>query len=146
MNIYKLAPHDTQAFTALIRIFKAVFAVNGPMPEPSYLHGLLSKPDFKVFVVTEEGEVVGGLTIYVLHHYYETRPIAFIYDVGIAEAFQRKGYGKALMTQVRKYSLEAGFAELFVEAEADDADAIEFYRITGPSAEIGVHQFSYQPY
>jgi hypothetical protein len=44
---------------------------------------------------------------------------------------------------VRRDCLDRGFAELFVEAEADDTDAIEFYRRTDPNREMMAVQFSY---
>jgi GNAT superfamily N-acetyltransferase len=65
------------------------------------------------------------------------------YDVGISPSFQGKGYGQALIAHVRKDCLDRGFAELFVEAEADDTDAIEFYRRTDPNREMMAVQFSY---
>ncbi len=144
MEIFKLEPDDVESFEALIDIFRDVFEVNGPTPDHGYLKGLLHNPDFMVFVVKLDQRIVGGLTIYVLHHYYETSPIAFIYDVGISPSFQGKGYGKALMAHVRKHFFEHGFTELFVEAEADDKDAIEFYRRTDAASEIRVVQFSYK--
>lgn len=143
MEVVKLELDDVAAFESLISIFKELFEVDGSTPDRSYLNRLLTNPDFMVFVVKLEQQVIGGLTIYTLHHYYETRPIAFIYDVGIAPSFQGKGYGKALMAHVYKHCLKQGFAELFVEAEADDTDAIEFYRRTGPSREMNSVQFSY---
>lgn len=143
MEIVKLQPDDADAFKSLIGIFRDVFEVQGASPDYAYLQRLLINPDFMVFVVKVDQVIIGGLTIYVLCHYYESRPIAFIYDMGISAAFQGKGYGKALMAYVRKYCLDQGFAELFVEAEADDADAIEFYRKTSPTRELDVVQFSY---
>jgi aminoglycoside 3-N-acetyltransferase I len=144
MEIVKLEPHDVDYFEALIGIFRDVFEVSGPTPDPGYIKGLLNNPDFMVFVVKLGQRIVGGLTIYVLHHYYQTQPIAFIYDVGISPGFQGKGYGKALVAHVRKHCFEHGFAELFVEAEADDTDAIGFYRKTKSDSEMRVVQFSYK--
>ncbi|MGB4771699.1 MAG: GNAT family N-acetyltransferase [Chitinophagaceae bacterium] len=142
MEIRKLSKDDVDAFASLIHIFKDVFEVKAAMPGDAYLQNLLRNPDFMVFVVKQDELIVGGLTIYVLHHYYDTRPMAFIYDVAISSAFQRQGFGKALMAQVRSHCHAHGFAEIFVEAEADDPDAIEFYRRTKMHKEMAVVQFS----
>jgi aminoglycoside 3-N-acetyltransferase I len=144
MEIVRLEPDDAADFEALIGIFREVFEASRPTPDPGYLKGLLDNPDFMVFVMKLDQRIIGGLTIYVLHQYYETQPIAFIYDVGISSSFQGKGYGRALMAHVRSHCFEHGFTELFVEAEADDTDAIEFYRKTNAASEMRVVQFSYK--
>lgn len=72
-----------------------------------------------VFVVRLNNRVVGGLTVYVLHRYFNTKPIAYIYDVGIKPEFQGQGLGKDLMAEVCKFCKENGFEDAYVEAEGD---------------------------
>jgi aminoglycoside 3-N-acetyltransferase I len=95
------------------------------------------------FVVKVNNKVVGGLTIYVLHGYYGTKPIAYIYDVGIAPEFQGKGFGKALIAQVCDFCKTNGFEDAYVEAERDDIGAVNFYRKTKFSNEINAIHFTY---
>jgi aminoglycoside 3-N-acetyltransferase I len=143
MTIKKLHPDEVSDFIRLIEIFKLVFENDNDTPPAGYLGQLLSKEDFFVFVVSIDGIIVGGLTIYVLHPYYSTNPIAYIYDVGIAPEFQGRGLGKALMAEVGRFCQANGFDEAYVEAEADDADAVHFYRKTAFSDEMNAVHFTY---
>lgn len=143
MKIKKLGKSDVPEFLKLIEIFKEVFESDDVVAQSAQLEKLLSNPGFLVFVVTINNEVVGGLTIYVLHRYYQSNPIAYIYDVGVAPAHQGKGYGKALIAEVCNFCRQEGFIEAYVEAENDDIDAVEFYRRTSFSSEMNAIHFTY---
>jgi aminoglycoside 3-N-acetyltransferase I len=143
MQIKKLEKGDISDFVKLIHIFKDVFENEEGVALPEQLEKLLSNPDFLVFVVTINDEVIGGLTIYVLQRYYHSKPVAYIYDVGIAPDFQGKGYGKALMTEVCNFCRQNGFEDAYVEAESDDNAAVEFYRKTKFSSEMNATHFTY---
>jgi aminoglycoside 3-N-acetyltransferase I len=129
-EIRKLGKENAELFEALIRIFHEVFDRGGPIPSKEYLERLLTRPDFWVVAALRGDDVIGGLTVYVLPGYYDERPSAFIYDVGVMPAFQGKGVGKELMRVTAAYCRAQGFREAFVEAEADDPDAIAFYQKT----------------
>jgi aminoglycoside 3-N-acetyltransferase I len=143
MEIKKLEKNKTSEFRNLIEIFKDVFENDRQTLDIDYLSRLLSKNDFIVFVVKVENKVVGGLTIYVLHSYYSTKPIAYIYDIGITKRFQGQGLGKALITEVCKFCKANGFEDAYVEAESDDIDAVSFYRKTKISNEMNAIHFTY---
>lgn len=143
MHIKKLEKVDITDFIKLIRIFKRVFENDEAVAHSERLGKLLSHPDFIVFVVAINNEVIGGLTAYVLHRYYNSKPIAYIYDVAIESNFQGKGYGKALITGFCNFCRQNGFEEAYVEAESDDADAVNFYRTTQFSNELKATHFTY---
>lgn len=143
MDINKLNLENLEDFKSLIEIFKIVFENNEPIAKDESLLKLLSNPDFLVFVLKLNNKVVGGLTIYVLHRYYEAKPIAYIYDVGVSPDFQSKGYGKALISEVCNYCKINGFDDAYVEAESNDIDAVEFYRKTKFSSEMNTIHFTY---
>lgn len=143
MDINKLNLENLEDFKSLIEIFKIVFENNEPIAKDESLLKLLSNPDFLVFVLKLNNKVVGGLTIYVLHRYYEAKPIAYIYDVGVSPDFQSKGYGKALISEVCNYCKINGFDDAYVEAESNDIDAVEFYRKTKFSSEMNAIHFTY---
>lgn len=143
MDINKLNSENLEDFKSLIEIFKIVFENNEPIAKDESLLKLLSNPDFLVFVLKFNNKVVGGLTIYVLHRYYEAKPIAYIYDVGVSPDFQGKGLGKALISEVCNYCKINGFDDAYVEAESDDIDAVEFYRKTKFSSEMNAIHFTY---
>ena len=143
MEIRKLDRNDVSDFRSLVEIFKHVFENEEPLSDNEQLGKLLSNPDFLVFVVRQNDQVVGGLTIYVLHRYYGSKPLAYIYDVGIAPEFQGQGLGKALMAEVCKYCEDHGFEDAYVEAESEDQDAVDFYRKTKFSSELNAIHFTY---
>ncbi len=143
MEIKKLNSDSLKDFKSLIEIFKLVFENNEPIADNEQLGKLLSNPDFFVFVVKSNNKVVGGLTIYVLHRYFGTKPIAYIYDVGVSPDFQRQGLGKALIAEVCNFCKQNDFEDAYVEAESDDIDAVEFYRKTEFSSEMKAIHFTY---
>lgn len=143
MLIKKLTGENIAEFRSLVEIFNHVFENNGAIVDATALKKLLDNPDFAVFVVLEHQQVIGGLTVYVLHSYYHPKPIAYIYDVGIHTPFQGKGYGKMLMKEVCKYFEQNGFDHAYVEAESDDVDAVQFYRKTPFTSELNAIHFTY---
>lgn len=144
MEIKKLDKKDVSDFRSLIEIFKTVFENDEPIACEEQLSWLLANPDFMVFVVKLNNTVIGGLTIYVLHSFYKTKPQAYVYDVGIAPNFQGKGFGKTLMETVCNFCEINGFGGLYVEAEADDEDAVCFYQRTSFQQQMNAVHFTYQ--
>ncbi len=141
--VKKLNHDDVLEFRDLIEIFRDVFEVEELIPDDNHLSTLLTKPDFLVFVVKANQRVLGGLTIYVLNSYHAIKPVAYIYDVAVTPQFQGKGFGKLLIAEVCKYCKASGFADVYVETESDDTDAVGFYRKTKCSSEMNVLQFTY---
>ncbi len=142
-NIKKLNNNDISDFRELLEVFRDVFELEEALPNNHNLGKVLSNPDFLVFVVKNSQKVIGGLTIYKLANYYSVKPLAYIYDVGVAREFQGQGLGKLLISEVCKYCKENGFEEVFVETESDDIDAVSFYKRTKYTSEMDVQQFTY---
>ena len=144
IQIKKLSSHDVRDFCELVEVFAAVFEMSAfKIPDDEYLQSLLNKPDFFALVATFENKVIGGLTVYVLHQYYTQNPIAYIYDVGILAAYQRKGIGQKLIRYLTSYCKESGFEEAFVQVETDDLQAMNFYRRTSFSNQLQATYFTY---
>lgn len=143
MQIKKLEASQISDFKTLIEIFKEVFENDEQIIENEQLGDLLSRPDFMAFVVILDGKVIGGLTIYVLHRYFGSKPLAYIYDVGISPLYQGQGFGKALIADVCQFCKHNNFENVYVEAESDDIDAVNFYRKTNFSTEMNATHFTY---
>lgn len=142
-----LSSKDLNDFKALICVFELVFEFEDfKIPSDNHLQKVLEKSDFFVLVALIDNKVVGGLTVYVLNQYYSIKPLAYIYDVGILNNYQRKGIGKKLMSYLTNYCKENGFEEAYVEAELEDLDAINFYKSTPFSNTIQATHFSYLLY
>jgi aminoglycoside 3-N-acetyltransferase I len=143
MEIRKLNTNEISEFSNLVEIFKQVFENDEALANNDQLSKLLSNPDFMVFVVVIDNNIVGGLTIYVLHRYLGTEPIAYIYDVGITPAYQGQGLGQSLIAHVCNYCKENGFEDAYVEAESEDIEAVKFYRKTKFTNELNATHFTF---
>ncbi len=116
---------------------------NSKIPSDNHLQSLLSKRDFLVLVAKSGGKVIGGLTVYILNQYYSSKPLAYMYDVGILTDYQRKGIGKKLISYFTNYCQENDFEEAYVEAQVEDINAIQFYNATAISSKLQATHFTY---
>jgi aminoglycoside 3-N-acetyltransferase I len=104
-----------------------VFELKPKSVPPAYLQELLNKDHFFVFVALDGTDVVGGLTAYALQQYVSVQPLMYVYDLAVKTEYQRLGIGKRLMGAIRHYSKEAGYEEVFVQAYAEEEQAVNFY-------------------
>lgn len=145
MTAIQLLKHnDLDQLNELISVFENVFEMDSfKRPSKAHLQKLLDKDTFFAVVATTENKVIAGLTVYLLDQYYSERPLAYIYDLAVLTAYQRKGIGKKLIEFTTEYCRNKGFEEVFVQADKVDDYAIDFYRLTRPTNEEQVVQFSY---
>jgi aminoglycoside 3-N-acetyltransferase I len=129
----------------LIAVFEEVFE-REPYQRPGqgHLDKLLQQPDFFAVIAKMDNKVIGGMTMYVLDQYYSEKPLAYLYDLAVATNWQRQGIGKNLIAFTNEYCRQKGFEEVFVQADKEDEQAIEFYRSTQPAKEAEVVHFTYQ--
>ncbi len=146
MVVSKLSSDDIDLFIELIQLFEEVFEMkNFKMPDKSHLQRLLNKEDFKVIVAqADDGQVIGGLTLYILHQYYARQPLGYIFDLAVRTSFQRKGVGQQLINFTRAFCKKEGLEEVFVQADKEDGYALDFYRKTTPTDEEEALHFSYR--
>src|ERR1044072_8807958 len=98
IRIEKLNAHDIDRFEEVIRVFEEVFEMkNFEMPPRNYLRHLLMSADFFAIVARAGNRVVGSLTSYIMHQYYEQKPLVYIYDLAVKANFQRQGIGRKLI-------------------------------------------------
>lgn len=143
-EIQLLRSTDVKEFKTLISLFEEVFEMkNFVCPDEKYLSALLAKENFFAITAKIDGQVVGGLTFYVLDQYYSVKPLAYIFDLAVLTRYQRMGIGRSLIEFTNSYCKEKGFEEVFVQADKVDDYAIDFYRSTRPSNEEQVLHFYY---
>lgn len=131
------------SFKNLILLFQKIFEEPvAKLPDDKYLRRVLAKPEFLVFTAEVNGEVIGGLTAYLLDKYYYEGSEIFIYDLAVKKDYQRKGIGKRLIAAVQEYGRSVGVRDIFVAAAREDHQALDFYRATGGLEEEVVH-FNY---
>ena len=144
MEIAILSDQDSEDFISLISVFEQVFEMKDfSCPDKSYLKTLLQKSNFIAVVAKIDGEVVAGMTVYVLDQYYAKKPLAYIYDLAVLNKLQRQGIGKKLLEFINEYCRKNGFEEVFVQADKVDEYALDFYRSTKPTEEEDVSHFYY---
>ncbi len=142
--IQTLTSQDVAEFQQLLSVFETVFEMeNINRPDISHLQRLLANESFFSVVALSGNAVVGGLTGYILEQYHSVKPLAYIYDLAVLTAYQRKGIGKELMKYTHEYCRQKGYQAMFVQAEKIDDYAIDFYRLTNPTTEEQVVHFTY---
>jgi aminoglycoside 3-N-acetyltransferase I len=144
IDILKLSPNDIEDFSKLISVFEKAFEWDDfSFPNISHLQKVMDNPYFLAFVAKADQKLVGGLTAHILHRYDSEKPAAYIYDIAILTEFQRKGIGKSLIATLNDYCKKEGFSEVFVQAETDDSQAVNFYRTTSINSELKATHFTY---
>mgnify|MGYP003579264514 CR=1 FL=1 len=138
---YKLAQSDIEYLCELIRVYERVFEMKDfQMPTVSYLTQLLKNDQIIFYVaLSNERNVVGGLTAYTMPSVYYTASEIYIYDLAVEQYCQRKGVGKGLIGALQEHCKALGCKYIFVQADLEDQHAIDFYRATGGIQEDVVH-------
>ena len=91
----------------------------------------LADPGNLFLLAAWHGQPCGFLTAYRLQRFDQRLAEVFISEIGVDEAYQRRGIGAALIAACRVWATEVGAPELWVPAEAGDTPANAFYRATG---------------
>lgn len=143
IEIRKLKILELDNFKALTLVFEEAFEMHDTKP-PSYdlLNRMLQTNHFHVFVAFDGEQVVGGLTAYLLEHYFGNSPLMYIYDLAVKPAYQRQGIGRDLITSLQDFCKANNIHEMFVQADIEDSHALDFYRSTGANPSKVVH-FTY---
>lgn len=147
LKLRRLAADDIE----LMRLLNALFAdsfddaesYSEQPPSDDYVQSFLAAGQHIVLVATHGEQVVGGLVAYHLIKFERTRSEVYVYDLAVARDHQRRGIGKALMTEIRKIAKDLGAYVVFVQADDGD-DAVEFYRTLGPSEDTATHNFDFE--
>ena len=103
----------------------------------------LAHPDTLLLVARWNGEACGFLSAYRLQR-FDRRAEVLLYEVGVQEPFQRRGAGRALVAEAKRWAAEVGANELWVLTEEDNAPARALYAATGGREEPGITIFEYR--
>lgn len=101
------------------------------VPSDHYLRTLLLKEDFYVVVVLDKEKVIGGLTAFILSMYKEEIDEIFLYEVGVDEAYRKKGVATQLIDFLKKTGVKLGVSEMYVGTEMHNIPAQKLYDKTG---------------
>ena len=104
----------------------------GPVSD-AYIDRLLQQDSFWAFAAIEDDSVIAGLTAHVLPMTNAERAELLVYDIAVAEDYQRRGIGRQLIRAARNEASSQGIEVVFVLADNEDAHALDFYRASGAS-------------
>lgn len=131
---------DVPLFKALLNVFGQAFeeveTYQGKVPSDAYLKSLLEKDHFITLVVLSDREVVGGLTAYVLEKFEQERKEVYIYDLAVSVEHRRKGLATGLIEELKRIAKEKGAYVIFVQADLEDAPAIQLYESIGVREDV----------
>jgi len=146
MDIVRLTAADValarRSFEVLVRAFHEQPELLGD----SYLRTLLARSEFWALAARVDGEVVGALTAHALPMTRAETSELFLYDLGVRADWRRRGVGRALVDALCDEGARAGIGVVFVPADGDDTDALDFYRaVGGAEAPVAIFTFERSP-
>ena len=130
----RLQPDDLQSMRDLLRVFAGAFGEHdmylSAQPRDLYLRNLLGQNHFIAITAVTGGEVVGGLTAYVLQKFEQEREI-YIYDLAVSKEHRRKGVATTLIQYLHTLARSLHAWVMFVQADPGDEPAIRLYESLG---------------
>jgi ribosomal protein S18 acetylase RimI-like enzyme len=123
VEIRILSPGDEDLLIAAVNLTD-----EGPLSrERAAAH--LTDTDLINVVALKDGEVAGFIYGYILRRFEKTS--FFIYSVDVAEPFQRRGIGKAMLAVLGQHGAAGLWDEMFVFTNAANAAGMALYQSAG---------------
>ncbi len=141
VSIRRLRAEDAELAIATFEMMAEVFEDPREPMSVAYVRRLLERDDFWVLAATAGARAIGGVTAHALPLTRVEGLELFIYDLAVHPDFQRRGVGRALMTELTTQAANAGIPVAWVPADNEDEHALEFYRSLG-AAESPVTVFT----
>lgn len=91
----------------------------------------LTDPAGLLLLAEADGVPCGFLTAYRLQRFDAGRAEVLLYEVGVDEAYRRRGVAAALISALNRWSVEVGATEMWVLTEHDNVAANALYAATG---------------
>ncbi len=148
-TIRRLGPADVLTFRATQAVYADAFAdpesyLSRP-PSDAYVARWLGSESRIMLAAEVRGEVVGGLTAYVLDKPEQERAEIYVYDLAVLERHRRRGVAKALLGELARIGADVGAWVMFVQADHGDDPAIALYSSLGTREEVLHFDLPVQP-
>jgi len=99
-------------------------------PRPDWTERFLDQPGHHLCIAYVDGDPVGFVSGVELTHPDKGTEM-FLYELGVDEAYRRRGLGRALVAALATRAGERGCYGMWVLTEADNAAALGLYRSAG---------------
>ncbi|MGA9996179.1 MAG: GNAT family N-acetyltransferase [Pyrinomonadaceae bacterium] len=124
-EIRRLRPGDEERASEVATFFKSSNISDAEA------RNFLSNSQNHLIVAEVNGELAGFLLGYALHRVDSSRSMMFLYEIDVAEQFQRRGVGRALVEELDRTCREQGFLKMFVLTNESNLPAVSLYQTTG---------------
>ena len=125
VRIRRLGPRDAAVAGEVVRAFK------GAARSEEGLRSFVANPSNYLLLAETGAEVAGFLTAYRLERADREASQMFVYEVGVGEAWRRRGVAAALLREIREIARREGMFEAFVLTSRGNAPARRLYESTG---------------
>jgi ribosomal protein S18 acetylase RimI-like enzyme len=119
--VRRLRPGDEDTLVALAAAYERPIPGEGDVLRDERAH---------VLAAFREDRPVGYALVYVFAR-IDGRKMAFLYDVGVEEAFRRQGVAREVLEAAKDTMREAGAYKMFVLTEEDNEAAMALYAAAG---------------
>lgn len=140
VTVRRLGPADLFPFRAMQAVYADAFddaeSYLARPPSDAYVTRWLSSSAHILLVAEADGEVVAGLTAYVLEKAEQERAEVYLFDLAVHERHRRRGIATALIRELQALGAELGAWVIFVQADHGDEPAIALYESLGTREEV----------
>ena len=142
MGIVEVAPVRGTSLAEPLRLLEGFLRDGEPVPEgfAEALRAAVERGVIEVLAAREDGRVVGVAVLAYRLSVSAAGPFASIEDLYVEPGARRRGVGRALLEAVGERCTSRGVS--YVEAQAEDEEAVAFYGAVGYEEEPGVRVFS----
>ena len=87
-----------------------------------------TKEDYIILSAEKDNKLIGSVMGIVCQELYgPCQPFLVVENLVVAKESQKKGVGKALMSEIEKYAKEKDCRQIILVTESDRTDALSFY-------------------
>jgi len=132
MEIRRLVEGDEEAACQLIEQVKfAIDEVADVSLDPADVAALVSDERSYLIAAYVDERPVGLVYGYRFPRLDGPRPMMFLYEAGVLEEFRRRGIGRALVEELKRFAEESDCRKMFVPTQASNEAAMALYRSAG---------------
>ena len=132
MQVRRLGVGDERWAARVVEEVKlAGDGITGVTVDPEYLRTFLAHEQNYLLGAFEGETPVGFILGYELSRCDGNRPMMFLYEIGVLESCRRRGIGRALLEELKRWCVARRCKKMFVPTSASNTAALALYRAAG---------------